>query len=248
MIKCPKCNFEQPQDEFCAQCGVNMARLEASWIVYLRSPWIQFEAFLVTIAFCGFLVFQTNFPLISQKPTPLSLNTKPAKSLSLSSGAITSKDRVLSNLTPAKAKPPLPSQKNTSKASLPKEVQIKVTLVLLDPLFELPESQANITREYLEQVGVEIVDAVDFQLKSGDTIKHELQNSKVTSHIEAHLPSNHPQVKFSVQMFFPEEWPQPLQTLLPLSGKETSMSIKLPIKETEENSPYFLLILERSPL
>lgn len=37
-IKCPKCHFEQPADTYCAQCGVNMSRVQRTWKDHLKRP------------------------------------------------------------------------------------------------------------------------------------------------------------------------------------------------------------------
>jgi hypothetical protein len=45
MIRCPKCEFEQPDDQYCAKCGVDMSRVEAK-----KTPFTKHPLFIGTIA------------------------------------------------------------------------------------------------------------------------------------------------------------------------------------------------------
>lgn len=45
MIRCPKCEFEQPDDQYCAKCGVDMSRVEAK-----KAPLTKHPLFIGTIA------------------------------------------------------------------------------------------------------------------------------------------------------------------------------------------------------
>lgn len=38
MIRCPKCEFEQPDDQYCAKCGVDMSRVEAKKVPFTKHP------------------------------------------------------------------------------------------------------------------------------------------------------------------------------------------------------------------
>ncbi len=45
MIRCPKCEFEQPEDQYCAKCGVDMSRVEVK-----KAPITKHPLFIGTIA------------------------------------------------------------------------------------------------------------------------------------------------------------------------------------------------------
>lgn len=52
MVQCPKCNFEQPDDQYCANCGVNMSSFEGPrlpWIKKFLKNWLGQFAILVSI-------------------------------------------------------------------------------------------------------------------------------------------------------------------------------------------------------
>lgn len=41
MVECPKCQFVQPDDEYCAQCGVNMRTYQPKKEFFLKKPSVQ---------------------------------------------------------------------------------------------------------------------------------------------------------------------------------------------------------------
>ncbi|MBL7687566.1 MAG: hypothetical protein JNJ49_05985 [Bdellovibrionaceae bacterium] len=45
MIRCPKCEFEQPDDQYCAKCGVDMSRVEVK-----KAPLTRHPLFIGTVA------------------------------------------------------------------------------------------------------------------------------------------------------------------------------------------------------
>ncbi len=69
MIKCPKCNFEQPEDIYCAQCGVNMKTFvppKPSLFVALATN----QALVVGLLFIGIVAFVLYDYALSKKPKP----------------------------------------------------------------------------------------------------------------------------------------------------------------------------------
>lgn len=54
LIQCPKCGFEQPQDQFCAQCGVEIGKYESLWSQRLKR-FFRNEA-LIALALVGTLI------------------------------------------------------------------------------------------------------------------------------------------------------------------------------------------------
>lgn len=67
MIKCPKCNFEQPEDIYCAQCGVNMK----NFIPPRKSIFVSLftnQALIVGILFVGIIIFVLYDYALSKKP------------------------------------------------------------------------------------------------------------------------------------------------------------------------------------
>ena len=96
MINCPKCNFLQPKDQYCAQCGINMEawhppqkpkwkRLISNWIFQLTLLFIVI--FLLVLRDSFFDKKDTPFQetsklsqkqssVLDQKPTPTTLSQK----------------------------------------------------------------------------------------------------------------------------------------------------------------------------
>jgi hypothetical protein len=67
MIKCPKCQFEQPEDIYCAQCGVNMKNFvppKKSILVSLLSN----QSLIVGLLFIGIIAFVVYDYALSKKP------------------------------------------------------------------------------------------------------------------------------------------------------------------------------------
>ena len=61
MMKCPKCDFSQPKDRYCAHCGVDMDRFKPSQIPFTSrilssSGFYVFLATVIVIA-TSYLIF-----------------------------------------------------------------------------------------------------------------------------------------------------------------------------------------------
>ncbi len=67
MIKCPKCDFEQPEDIYCAQCGVNMKNFVPPRKSILVSLFTN-QALIVGILFVGIIIFVLYDYALSKKP------------------------------------------------------------------------------------------------------------------------------------------------------------------------------------
>lgn len=68
MIKCPKCHFEQPEDIYCAQCGINMKTFvapKASLLLGLLTN----QVFHVGLLFVGIIAFVLYDYSSSKKPS-----------------------------------------------------------------------------------------------------------------------------------------------------------------------------------
>lgn len=67
MIQCPKCNFPQPEDIYCANCGVNMSTYTKK-----QSPWSLLNHWLVQvlIIFMAIVSFVLYDKLFNQKNPP----------------------------------------------------------------------------------------------------------------------------------------------------------------------------------
>lgn len=66
LVRCPKCNFSQPQDQYCAQCGIDMLSFKPIDLPFhkklLKSGLFQFFFVLVLGAVIAYLVVNTNQP------------------------------------------------------------------------------------------------------------------------------------------------------------------------------------------
>jgi len=69
MIKCPKCGFQQPEDIYCASCGIKMdgyvkrgAGLATNWMVHVC---------ILVILIIGFVIYDK----LSRKPAPVATTT-----------------------------------------------------------------------------------------------------------------------------------------------------------------------------
>ncbi len=68
MIKCPKCQFEQPEDIYCAQCGINMKTFVAPKASVLLGL-LTNQVFHVGLLFVGIIVFVLYDYSTSKKPS-----------------------------------------------------------------------------------------------------------------------------------------------------------------------------------
>lgn len=69
MIQCPKCQFEQPEDIYCAQCGINMK----TYVAPKRSAALDLmknQVFQVGVLFVAIIIFVLYDYSLSKKPVP----------------------------------------------------------------------------------------------------------------------------------------------------------------------------------
>ena len=68
LVRCPKCNFSQPQDQYCAQCGIDMLSFKPIDLPIhkklLKSGLFQFMFVLVLGTIIAYLVVNTNHPVV----------------------------------------------------------------------------------------------------------------------------------------------------------------------------------------
>lgn len=66
LINCPRCGFSQPQDQYCAQCGVDMQAFKpksAPWYVrFFGSPAVQIAALLIAAVLVGQNIIRSKQP------------------------------------------------------------------------------------------------------------------------------------------------------------------------------------------
>ena len=70
MVKCPKCSFEQPEDIYCANCGVNMKTYKPTPESFLKSfinSWMGKIA-LITLVIVGILIY--DWMKTKERPPP----------------------------------------------------------------------------------------------------------------------------------------------------------------------------------
>lgn len=66
LINCPKCNFSQPKETYCAKCGIEMdaylPEKKPFFISFIKNPVVHIVLFLIAI-FLGYTTYQHQTPL-----------------------------------------------------------------------------------------------------------------------------------------------------------------------------------------
>jgi hypothetical protein len=64
LISCPRCGFQQPQDKYCAQCGVDMESYKPQsapfWKTFLKNPVLHVTLLVAVVAGGSFYIYKNN--------------------------------------------------------------------------------------------------------------------------------------------------------------------------------------------
>ena len=130
-MNCPKCGFDQPEDQYCASCGVDMIKYKApekpKWLKLLGN-WV-FQLCLLVILVV-FLIINDNSKTPSSQPAASSVVAGKSAPNQSSSNQQNVRKKVLPPPTkkgaPIVAPPPMPGAKNKSPSPVvKKDVPIK---------------------------------------------------------------------------------------------------------------------------
>lgn len=70
MIQCPKCNFPQPEDTYCANCGINMSTyVEKKSRLSILNHWLT-QVFIIFMCIVGFVLYDQMYNRKSAPPVP----------------------------------------------------------------------------------------------------------------------------------------------------------------------------------
>lgn len=77
-IQCPKCQFPQPKDQYCAQCGIDISRYKSSSSIKLKSLLINSSIPIGLLIIAATLTYknQSNCPPLCESASTLSVATK----------------------------------------------------------------------------------------------------------------------------------------------------------------------------
>ena len=71
LVKCPRCGFSQPQDKYCAQCGVDMETFKpprkSAVVSYLKDPFLYLAVALIAIGVSIFTLYRHDKSDIAQR-------------------------------------------------------------------------------------------------------------------------------------------------------------------------------------
>ncbi|MGE3973005.1 MAG: hypothetical protein AB7F59_00615 [Bdellovibrionales bacterium] len=123
-MNCPKCGFDQPQDRFCAQCGVDVSLYRGSAVPHFltsKTFLIGLPAVLICICIVVILIkistpsnnIQAVSPAQTATPTPQANNIPAERPVTTTS--------TTSTQTPTPAPPPAPTPANTLPEAAPTE-------------------------------------------------------------------------------------------------------------------------------
>jgi len=120
MVKCPKCNFEQPEDIYCASCGVKMASVRVRGAPIYQS-WM-FKVGLLTVAIIALVMYDRQKSSSSPAPNVATQNaattfTKTADSAESAPPPPTTTNVAASSTSSAESVPPPMSNAVNSAAS-----------------------------------------------------------------------------------------------------------------------------------
>ena len=92
LISCPRCGLSQPNDQYCAQCGVDMQsfkqKKQPAYKRIINNAFVQIGILLLIAVLLGQFIFQKQEPQgWVQKLTPFQSQFKPNKTVSLSNSA-----------------------------------------------------------------------------------------------------------------------------------------------------------------
>ncbi len=81
LINCPRCGFQQPKDQYCAQCGVDIESFrpeKKSWILSAtKNPLLQLGALFVVVGGIAFSIYQENQQNLLNRVEYLQSRTQP---------------------------------------------------------------------------------------------------------------------------------------------------------------------------
>jgi hypothetical protein len=137
LINCPRCGFSQPQDQYCAQCGVDMLAFRPKQapllIRLLQNTTLQIALLLVATIFAGQYILRSEHPQKwVQKISPFQGVSKSEKSTTSENEAVSSNTQSLST-----------SEQETTSASQSNELDsLKNRSLRLEKNNELTASSA----------------------------------------------------------------------------------------------------------
>ena len=133
LINCPRCGFSQPQDQYCARCGIDMQsykpQTESSFLKFFKSPILHILILFIIATYFGRKLLQnheTQFtsPLSPSQTTAIRRNTSPT---SQPSGNPESAESV-SNKSQTVAEGPAANESGTNQLADLKNQEITVPI------------------------------------------------------------------------------------------------------------------------
>ncbi len=124
MMECPRCGFQQPEDQFCANCGVDVksyARKPRNWLrVLSRQSNFYLIVMLLLFGGLGYMISQSQNPLAQRVRNFIETNTDLAISDSPPElNEIQNVETVKKDLAPAAPHAPPPAQESRSTSEEP---------------------------------------------------------------------------------------------------------------------------------
>ncbi|MEY4616436.1 MAG: hypothetical protein RJB66_1396 [Pseudomonadota bacterium] len=139
LVKCPKCGFDQPEDTYCAKCGIEMGSFKPTkppiWSTIVKSPIFSIIIF-VGLGYLAFLYLNkpTRFPESTSKPTT---TRRSSEQPSGQTGAFTSLPSDTSLANASETMPSTPPQ-DGSEAAAPSTTLSESSASLGEPLSAPP--------------------------------------------------------------------------------------------------------------
>lgn len=162
LVRCPKCNFSQPQDQYCAQCGIDMLSFKPIDLPFhkklLKSGLFQFFFILALGAAIAHLVVNTNQPQqwvqrINRFKTLSVPNPEPVKTMTTNESSESIED--LTTVTPKEVVVEVASQQqlnNFASASTEPRIQTSSATAAKTQAIRVKILMIEIDREFLNNL------------------------------------------------------------------------------------------------
>lgn|GEM_PF-2380413 len=175
-MKCPKCGFEQPEDIYCARCGVEVSKWRSGHVVKARLIKLYIAgAALIVVATLVVLIFKYRGNPLPNESSGEALTAKETLGRPSAPGAAPSPgsssqstENSPAAAEPASPQPPRPESKPTPEESLPKTLA-EETLAQALPSDQASFSRASRKGFRMYSVRDRQMNPIPFQIDSGWT-------------------------------------------------------------------------------